>query len=201
MELLDYVRQHAREGDANAVIAAIDAFSTAHGGMIHLGPEKGELFDQVVAGSGALRVLELGTNYGYSALRMSNHLASAARVRTVEIDRDTAQTAEAIIAHAGRAEQIEVICGQASDVLPTFTENFDLVFIDHTPGNYLVDLEGIERLDLLRQGGTLISDNVLVFERQLEPYLRHLRTSRRYDSRKLEPSPGADAIEVSIRLR
>ena len=201
MKLLDYVRKHAREGDANAVIATIDAFSMAHGGMIHLGPEKGELFDQVVAGSGALRVLELGTNYGYSALRMSNQLACAARVHTVEIDRDTAQTAEAIIAHAGKAAQIEVVCGQASDVLQSFTESFDLVFIDHTPGNYLVDLGGIERLGLLRQGGTLISDNVVIFDRQLEPYLRHLRTSGRYNSTMHQPSPGADAIEVSIRVR
>jgi catechol O-methyltransferase len=198
--LWDHVRDHAVRGDAASVIDAIDNYSRAHGGMIHLGPAKGALFDRVVRDSGATRVLELGTNYGYSALRLACNLDAGARITTVEIDPRLADTARAIIAFAGLGERIEVICGKAGEVIAGFGEPFDLIFIDHLKEAYLADLRALERAGLVREGTTVVSDNVVIFAEQLERYLTYLRYGGAYASTLHQPAPDADGFEVSIRL-
>jgi catechol O-methyltransferase len=198
--LLDHVHDHAVRGDAASVIDTIDNYSRAHGRMIHLGPAKGALFDRVVRDSGATRVLELGTNYGYSALRLACNLDAGARITTVEIDPRLADTARAIIAFAGLGERIEVICGKAGEVIAGFGEPFDLIFIDHLKEAYLADLRALERAGLVREGTTVVSDNVVIFAEQLERYLNYLRYSGAYTSSLHQPAPDADGIEVSIRL-
>jgi len=197
--LLDHVRDHAVAGDPASVIDRIDDYGRAHGGMIHLGAAKGRLFDQVVRGSGALRVLELGTNYGYSAVRLARNLDPAARITTVEIDPRLAETARTIIGFAGLGDRIEVICGQASQVIAGFDQPFDLIFIDHLKEAYLADLRALEGAGLVRPGTTVVSDNVVMFAEQLDGYLRHLRDSGAYDSKLYQPSPDSDGFEASIR--
>ena len=197
--LLSYVFENAERNDPGSVIRAIDGFSRRQGGMIHLGREKGEIFDRIVQRTGAARVLECGTNYGYSALRLALNLGSPASICTIEANAGLAETARALIVYSGLADRVEVICGKAGDVVGRFSEPFDLIFIDHLPQNYYADLKAIERLGLLKEGSVVISDNVVIFEHQLGPYLEHLRASGAYRSTLHRPSPDADGIEVSVR--
>jgi len=197
--LLEYIYDDAVKGDPVSVARAIDSYASGTSGMIHLGQGKGILFDQVVAQSGAHRILELGTNFGYSVLRLANILGSQAEIHSVEVDRSLAEAAEAIISYAGLADQITVHRGASQNVLDCFTTPFDLIFIDHFPQNYLPDLLKIEERGLLQEDGTLISDNVVLFEADLKPYLHHLRQSGRYLSSLHQPRPGADGFEVSVR--
>jgi catechol O-methyltransferase len=197
--LLDHVRDHAVAGDPASVIDRIDDYSQAHGGMIHLGAAKGRLFDQVVRESGALRVLELGTNYGYSALRLARNLEPAARITTVEIDPQLAETARTIIGIAELGDRIEVICGKAGQVIAGLDQPFDLIFIDHLKEAYLADLRALEKAGLVRAGTVVVSDNVVIFAEQLDAYLRHVRDSGAYESRLYQPSPESDGFEVSVR--
>ena len=197
--LLDHVRDHAAAGDAASVIDAIDDYSRRNGGMIHLGRNKGAIFDRVVRQSGASRVLEFGTNYGYSALRLAGNLTDKASITTIELDRNLADTAAAIFAHAGLDHRIMGLCGRAGDMIDQFSEPFDLIFIDHYPDNYFTDLQKLERLGLVGDGATLITDNVVIFETRLKRYLDHLRHGGDYDSTLHQPSPESDGIEVSIR--
>ena len=198
--LLNYVFEHAVRNEPGSVIDAIDAYNRDRGGMIHLGHEKGELFDRIVRRSGPSRVLELGTNYGYSALRMARLLDVSATIQTVEVDSDLAATARALFAYSGLDTMIEVICGEASQVIGRFSKPFDFVFVDHFPENYLADLRLIEHSGLLREGAIVVSDNVVMFERQLTPYLDHLRNGGGYDSTLHQPSPTSDGIEASVKL-
>jgi len=197
--LLAYVFENSARNDPGSVIDAIDGYRRSHGGMIHLGAEKGEVFDQIVARSGARRVLELGTNCGYSAIRLTRSLDPAATIRTIEIDRHLSEVATALTAYAGLKGQVEVIHGQADRIIPRFTLPFDLVFIDHYPENYLGDLRSIERLGLLHEGSIVVSDNVVIFEHQLTSYLDHLRRGGGYESTLHQPAPGYDGIEASVR--
>jgi catechol O-methyltransferase len=198
--LLDHVRANAPENDPDAVIDAIDAYSRANGGMMHLGRSKGAIFDDLVRRSGARLMLELGTNYGYSALRAARALGDGASIHTVEADRRLAEIASAIIAHAGLDDRISVSCGKSNDIIRKFNTPFDLVFIDHGKDDYLADLHLIEQLGLMKIGTTVITDNVVIFERQLWRYLDHVRNSGHYESSLHRPSSGADGLERSIRL-
>lgn len=199
-QILDYLYENSVRRDPGSVIDAIDGFSRERGGMIHLGRQKGEIFDRIVRRSGAMRVLELGTNFGYSALRLACNLETDAAIDTLECDPDIAEIAAAVFAYSGLADRIKVIPGRANRLLQRFSEPFDLIFIDHYPENYLADLRLIERLGLLRPGSIIITDNVVIFENQIESYLRHLRHMGPYNSTLHQPAPGSDGIEVSIRL-
>ena len=60
---------------------------------------------------------------------------------------------------AGKEEQIELLEGDAAEILPTLTEPFDFIFMDAAKGQYLHFLP--EVLRLLKSGGLLVSDNIL----------------------------------------
>lgn len=200
-KLLDFLFEHAVRNDPASVVAAIDRYALDVGGMIHLGAEKGEIFDRVVRHSGARRVLELGTNYGYSSLRLAQALGLDAVIHTVEIDPMLAKTAAAIHSYAGLGARVAVFAGQASDVVTDFTEPFDLVFIDHYPENYLPDLCVLESCGLVLEGTTIVTDNVVMFEDRLTPYLDHLRHRGDYRSELHRASTVPDGLEVSVRLK
>ncbi len=200
-DLLDFLFEHAVRNDPASVVETIDRYACGAGGMIHLGAEKGEIFDRIARQSGARRVLELGTNYGYSSLRLANVLGSDAAIHTVEIDPVLAMTAAAIHAYAGVGDRVSIINAQANEIIADFTEPFDLVFIDHYPENYLPDLRLLERQGLVQRGTTIVSDNVVIFKDRLTSYLDHLRHGDGYRSELHRAATVSDGMEVSVRLK
>jgi predicted O-methyltransferase YrrM len=63
------------------------------------------------------------------------------------------------ILEAGLSDKIEQITGNALEIIPTLTENFDLVFIDADKQNYKNYLDLV--LKKLNSGGYILTDNVL----------------------------------------
>jgi predicted O-methyltransferase YrrM len=198
-QLLNHVFETAVPNNPASIIDAIDAFSRTAPGMIHLGAERGAIFDRIVGASGAKRVLELGTNYGYSALRMACNLGAEATIQTIELDEHLAFAARGLIDYAGLQDRIQVICGRADQVMRRFDEKFDLVFVDHLPENYLCDLQLLESLNLVGEGSLVVTDNVVLFEYQLGRYLHHLRHGGGYASTTKRTSSGSDGLEISTR--
>ena len=60
---------------------------------------------------------------------------------------------------SGKAHQIVTHLGNATEILPSLDQKFDLVFIDADKSNYLNYLTLVT--PMLRSGGLLVSDNVL----------------------------------------
>ena len=77
------------------------------------------------------KILEVGTSIGYSTVSMANIAKEyGGKITTIEVDAETAQQAIKNFRHAGVAECIEVITGDAQEIIPMFKENFDLIFQD-----------------------------------------------------------------------
>jgi len=106
-----------------------------------------------------VRILEVGTAIGYSAILLSGILAPGGRIDTIERDEDMVSIAREYIRRAGLTDTIAVIAGDASEVLACLEKTYDMIFLDAAKGQYPVFLP--ECLRLLRSGGLLISDNVL----------------------------------------
>ncbi len=104
------------------------------------------------------KILEVGTAVGFSALLMSKY-AQEAQITTIENYDKRIPVARANIDKFGKSEQITLIEGDAMEVLPGLTDNYDLIFMDAAKGQYINYLPHILRL--LKDGGILISDNVL----------------------------------------
>lgn len=102
------------------------------------------------------RILEVGSAIGYSAIVMAR--ASQAQLTTIERDPERAQEARQNLARAGLCERVELLEGDALEIIPTLGE-YDLIFLDAAKGQYPRFLELLH--PHLVPGGVLLSDNVL----------------------------------------
>jgi predicted O-methyltransferase YrrM len=106
-----------------------------------------------------VRILEIGTAIGYSAILLSGILTQGGRIDTIERDEMMLTRAHEYIKRAGLEDTIALIAGEASEVLACLDKTYDMIFMDAAKSQYLGFLP--ECLRLLRNGGLLISDNVL----------------------------------------
>ena len=106
-----------------------------------------------------LRILEVGTAVGFSAILMAEYAPEGCEITTIENYEKRIPIARENFARAGKEEQITLLEGDAAQILPTLSGSYDLIFMDAAKGQYIHFLPEILRL--LREGGVLVSDNVL----------------------------------------
>lgn len=117
------------------------------------------------------RILEVGTAIGFSALCFSKYLSKDGRIDTIEIESLRVEQALENIAKVGVQDKIRVIEGDALEILPYLTEEYDVVFIDAAKGKYLEFFE--HALRLCKKGGYIIADNVLYKGMVQSDYNKH----------------------------
>ena len=161
-----------------------------------VGPKKGQVIAETIRKAKPKRVLEVGTLIGYSAILMGKELDSDAQIITIEIHADEAETAEENILKADIPTEVEVITGNAIQVIPELTDCFDFVFIDAEKTEYLDYLRLAE--DKLCKGAVIVADNAGIFANQMTDYLDYVRTSGKYSSRYLPV--GVDGLEITVKL-
>ena len=105
------------------------------------------------------RILEVGTAVGFSALLMCEYNPEPCQIITIENYEKRIPIARDNFKKAGKEEQIELLEGDAAEILPTLTEPFDFIFMDAAKGQYIHFMPEVMRL--LAPGGILVSDNVL----------------------------------------
>lgn len=105
------------------------------------------------------RILEVGTAVGFSALLMEEYNPVDCRITTIENYEKRIPIARENFLCAGKQNVIELIEGDAALVLKELQEPYDFIFMDAAKGQYIHFLPDIMRL--LKNGGVLVSDNVL----------------------------------------
>lgn len=105
------------------------------------------------------RILEVGTAIGFSALFMSEFMPEDGHITTIEKYEKRIPIAKENFKRFGKEERIELLEGDAADILKDLTEPFDFIFMDAAKGQYIHFLPDVLRL--LNPGGVLLSDNVL----------------------------------------
>lgn len=107
-----------------------------------------------------LKILELGTAIGYSAILMSECIDEEAKIITIENYEKRIPIAKENIKLAGKSDVIELLEGDALEIMPTLEANqFDFVFMDAAKAQYINFLP--EVLRLMKKGAVLITDNIL----------------------------------------
>ena len=105
------------------------------------------------------RILEVGTAVGFSAILMAEYNPIDCEIVTIENYDKRIPIARKNFVRAGKEKQITLIEGDATEVLKTLDEPFDMIFMDAAKGQYINFMPDIMRL--LKSGGVLVSDNVL----------------------------------------
>ncbi len=130
------------------------------------------------------RILEVGTAIGFSALLMSEYAPPNCKITTIEKYEKRIPIASEYFKQAGKEASIELLCGDAIDILPSLTEEFDFIFMDAAKAQYIHFLPEILRL--LRAGGLLVSDNVFQDGDILESRFAVTRRNRTIHARMRE---------------
>ena len=103
-----------------------------------------------------VRVLEIGTFTGYSAICFAE---GAEKVHTIEVDPELEELIRRYLMEAGVDKRVDLHIGDASEIIPTIDEQWDLVYIDADKPNYLNYYHLV--FDRVRPGGFILADNTL----------------------------------------
>ena len=106
-----------------------------------------------------MRILEVGTAVGFSAILMAQYAPADCKIVTIENYEKRIPVAKENFKRAGKDEQITLLEGDAMQILPTLSGEFDMIFMDAAKGQYINFMPDILRL--LKSGGVLVSDNGL----------------------------------------
>jgi predicted O-methyltransferase YrrM len=186
-----------------------------------IGPIKGKIIEDVIKEHKPKKALEIGTLHGYSAILMANIILSGKGgneyfddseydsrktiLVSVEKDQKLANIAKKNIENSKLSKKIQVINGDALEVIPKLKSKFDLIFLDATKSEYLKYLRLVEKHSLLNKRAVVIADNVLIYENEMKDYLDYVRNSGKYISHTTETTLEftknvKDALEVSINV-
>ena len=106
-----------------------------------------------------MRILEVGTAVGFSAILMAEYAPADCEIVTIENYEKRIPIARKNFQRAGKEQQITLLEGDAAEVLKTIEEPFDMIFMDAAKGQYIHFMPEVMRL--LKVNGVLVSDNVL----------------------------------------
>ena len=115
-----------------------------------------------------LNVLEIGTYTGYSALCFAEGLQVGGKVTTIDINEELEDLVREYISKSDYSNNVDFFVGDAMEIIPTLTTEFDIVFIDADKQNYSGYYDLV--FDKVKKGGYIIADNVLWSGKVVEEY-------------------------------
>ncbi|KAL1789310.1 hypothetical protein HispidOSU_031501 [Sigmodon hispidus] len=203
--ILRHVQQHAKPGDPQSVVEAIDTYCSQKEWAMNVGDAKGQIMDAVIREYRPLLVLELGAYCGYSAVRMARLLPPGGRLLTMEMNPDYAAITQQMLNFAGVQDKVTILLGASQDLIPQLktkydVDTLDMVFLDHWKDRYLPDTRLLEEYGLLRKGTVLLADNVII--PGTPDFLEYVRGSSKFEcthySSYLEYRKEVDGLEKAI---
>jgi caffeoyl-CoA O-methyltransferase len=104
-------------------------------------------------------ILEIGTYTGYSAICLAKGLSPNGKLITIEQNKELENRILESFASHPQKEQLNLIIGNAQEIIPTLEDSFDIVFIDADKRNYTNYYNLV--FPMLNKGGIIIADNIL----------------------------------------
>ena len=141
------------------LLCEMEAHAKKHG-FPYIGPQVGRLLEILAATTGARRIFELGSGFGYSAYWFCKGMGPAGKIDCTDMRQDNADYANDIFSRAGIADQLTFHIGDACQSLYNSTSGpYDIILIDIDKHGYMEALD--VALAKLRPGGLIIADNLL----------------------------------------
>ncbi len=122
-------------------------------------PEVAQLIKVLLKKNKPKKILEVGTAIGYSALIMAESTSEDTIITTIERNEEMISLANENIKKTPFKDRINIILGDAQDILPQLSDTYDFIFLDGAKGQYLEFFKYCSKY--LNPGGIIMSDNVL----------------------------------------
>ncbi len=167
-ELHRYIVEHGTRPD-EVMVAIEEASEKTAVPQMQTAPDQAALITLLVRAIGARRAVEVGTFTGYGALAIARGLPEDGKLTCCELDEEYAEIARKHLERAGVLDRVEIRVGPALETLLALPdgEPLDFAYIDADKIGYPDYYERC--LELLRPGGLIMLDNVLLGGRVLDP--------------------------------
>ena len=142
----------------DALLEQMERFAAEHDHPI-ADAEVAQLMRVLVRARTPRRLLEVGTNIGYSVVVIGRECDEEAVIETIEISHETLMTAKNFVAEGHLPCRVVFHEGAALEVIPRLTGPFDFVFIDCVKTEYGDYLDAL--LPKLERGAIIVCDNLL----------------------------------------
>lgn len=120
------------------------------------------------------KILELGTAFGLSGMCLLRG-APLAELTTIEFFPEAAEEAQQNFAQAKVG--VNVIAGEAGEVIKTLKGHFDMVFIDHAKDKYLPHFHALLERGLIGSGTLILADNVIDRFEECRDFVNHMQVT------------------------
>lgn len=194
-----YITQYSEQESEGMKI--LHDYTLAYGkGMRMLsGPLQGAFLTAMSYLKSPQNILEIGTFTGYSALCLAQGLKPDGKLITIDIDNQHEEKAQEVWSKDEKGRQIELLIGNAAEIIPTLEMSFDLVFIDANKGGYETYFDLV--LPKMPSGGVILADNVLFRSEVLLPTDEQGKTARYMDAFNQKIAADNRVIQVVLPLR
>ena len=144
--------------DADPVLQEMEAEATDEGFPI-IGPAVGGWLSQLVRLTGARRVFEFGSGFGYSAVWFARALPEDGEIVLTDLDDGNIDRARSYLARAGVDDVATFEVGDAVDIAREYDGPFDIALIDAGKSQYVDAFETIR--PQIPPGGAIVADNTM----------------------------------------
>lgn len=155
------------------VVRSAEVHRESHGsqcGLYPAGPQVMHLAATIVRATGARRILDLGTGFGYSALWLATAAGEDGTVDAIDRFPEHVAAAREFAVRFGLSNRIAFVAGEVSSVVDGLSPPYDLI---HDDAWFAAKPPYLERvLQLLRPGGTLTMPNWFLLEDALRGHAR-----------------------------
>jgi caffeoyl-CoA O-methyltransferase len=159
-------------------------------------PATGRFLFTLVAPQTSCEVLEIGGSRGYSSIWLGAGVRYlGGRVLSIEHDPEAASRWRANVRDAGLQDWMELLEGDALELVPAIEDVFDVVFIDAEKHDY--EQHFARARTKVEAGGVIVADNVLSHQDSLAAYSE----ARQNDPTLLSTTVPLDrGLELSVVL-
>ncbi len=170
-----------------------------------IGPEVGKILGVIIRAIDAKRALDIGTCIGYSTIWLAEAMKSTGgKLIAIEASQIFYEEARSNVKAAGLSDYVEIIHGDASEVINDLEGPFDFSLQDSSKPLYPVMLDRIVRLT--RVGGIIAADDALFLPmgyehpnaRAMDEYNRLVFADSRLYSTIL---PIGDGLTISVKIK
>jgi len=147
--------------------------------MLNLEPETAEIVSILARSSGAQRALEIGTSNGYSTIWLAASIGPAGgRVTSIDRSPEKQRMARENLSRAGLAGNVDLRCGDATQIAAALDGPFDFVLFDADRKSAPEQLKIL--LPKLESKALVLADNALSHPAEIADYIRMVESMQNF---------------------
>ncbi|MDM8518445.1 O-methyltransferase [Anaerolineales bacterium HSG6] len=164
-------------------------------GIQAMDPDSAKLISTLAVSKQAKLIVEVGGGVGYSTLWLAYAVAmTGGKVVSCEIDPDKAAQALDNLKKANLADYVELLIGDAREVLRNREGTVDFLLIDGDYGQYETYFDVVyKRMEV---GGMIVADDVVEEENALSDYVSYMQNHPNLESTTV---PLGDGLEITVK--